>query len=68
MSSGLSSEKDVIVSNGLLEFEILSFWRDEETGVSGEILLSEQDRGTQRVYSSKPLEHSIVNRILVFKR
>jgi len=25
-------------------------------------------RGTQREYSSKPLEHSIVKRILVFKR
>ena len=25
-------------------------------------------RGTQREYSSKPLEHSVVNRILVFKR
>ena len=27
-----------------------------------------QDRGTQREYSSKPLKHSIVKRILVFKR
>ena len=26
------------------------------------------DRGTQREYSSKPLKHSIVKRILVFKR
>ena len=26
------------------------------------------DRGTQREYSSKPLEHSIVKRILEFKR
>ena len=26
------------------------------------------DRGTQRKYSSKPLKHSIVKRILVFKR
>ena len=25
-------------------------------------------RGTQREYSSKPLKHSIVKRILVFKR
>ena len=25
-------------------------------------------RGTQRDYSSKPLKHSIVNRILVFKQ
>ena len=25
-------------------------------------------RGTQRGYSAKPLKHSIVNRILVFKR
>ena len=25
-------------------------------------------RGTQREYSSKPLKHSIVERILVFKR
>ena len=35
------SKKYVIVSNGLLEFEILSFWRDEETGVTGKKLLSE---------------------------
>ena len=27
-----------------------------------------EDRGTQREYSSKPLKHSIVKRILVFKR
>ena len=27
-----------------------------------------QIRGTQREYSSKPLKHSIVKRILVFKR
>ena len=27
-----------------------------------------QVRGTQREYSSKPLKHSIVKRILVFKR
>ena len=27
-----------------------------------------KDRGTQREYSSKPLKHSIVKRILVFKR
>ena len=27
-----------------------------------------QDWGTQREYSSKPLKHSIVKRILVFKR
>ena len=26
------------------------------------------DRGTQREYSSKPLKHSVVERILVFKR
>ena len=26
------------------------------------------NRGTQREYSSKPLKHSIVKRILVFKR
>ena len=26
------------------------------------------DRGTQREYSSKPLKHSIVKRVLVFKR
>ena len=26
------------------------------------------DRGTQREYSSKPLDHSIVKRILVLKR
>ena len=37
------SKKYVIVSNGVLEFEILRFWRDEETGVTGEKLLSEQD-------------------------
>ena len=28
----------------------------------------ENIRGTQREYSSKPLKHSIVKRILVFKR
>ena len=28
---------------------------------------SQRDRGTQREYSSKPLKHSIVKRILVFK-
>ena len=27
-----------------------------------------ENRGTQREYSSKPLKHSIVERILVFKR
>ena len=27
-----------------------------------------EHRGTQREYSSKPLKHSIVERILVFKR
>ena len=27
-----------------------------------------QNRGTQREYSSKPLKHSSVERILVFKR
>ena len=26
------------------------------------------DRGTRREYSSKPLKHSVVERILVFKR
>ena len=29
---------------------------------------SKELRGTQREYSSKPLKHSIVKRILVFKR
>ena len=32
------------------------------------ILQSTFIRGTQREYSSKPLKHSIVERILVFKR
>ena len=31
-------------------------------------LLVVKYRGTQREYSSKPLKHSIVKRILVFKR
>ena len=31
-------------------------------------LCMETPRGTQREYSSKPLKHSIVKRILVFKR
>ena len=30
-------------------------------------LSQNKDRGTQRGYSSKPLKHSIVKRILVFK-
>ena len=30
--------------------------------------LLKEGRGTQREYSSKPLKHSIVKRILVFKR
>ena len=32
------------------------------------ITYSRKDRGTQREYSSKPLKHSIVKRMLVFKR
>jgi len=31
-------------------------------------LFGGQNRGTQREFSSKPLKHSIVKRILVFKR
>ena len=31
-------------------------------------LLLREIRGTQREYSSKPLKHSMVKRILVFKR
>ena len=30
--------------------------------------IKEEYRGTQREYSSKPLKHSVVKRILVFKR
>ena len=32
------------------------------------LYVSSINRGTQREYSSKPLKHSIVKRILVFKR
>ena len=32
------------------------------------LVLETKLRGTQREYSSKPLKHSIVKRILVFKR
>ena len=30
--------------------------------------VGDTNRGTQREYSSKPLKHTIVKRILVFKR
>ena len=32
------------------------------------VVLEEINRGTQREHSSKPLKHSFVKRILVFKR
>ena len=35
---------------------------------SFDLLNNSYYRGTQREYSSKPLKHSIVERILVFKR
>ena len=31
-------------------------------------MIFENNRGTQREYSSKPIKHNIVKRILVFKR
>ena len=37
------------------------------TKVKPHQLIRTQSRGTQRGYSSKPLKHSIVERILVFK-
>ena len=37
-------------------------------GVYASLSLLRLSRGTQREYSSKPLKHSIVKRILVFKR
>ena len=38
------------------------------TKVKPHQLIRTLSRGTQRGYSSKPLKHSIVERILVFKR
>ena len=39
-----------------------------DTRISSLVLTAIDVRGTQRKYSSKPLKHRIVERILVFKR
>ena len=55
-------------------FFILSLWKDNEIVNSPYVyglcsaVAQRLGRGTQRKYSSKPLKHSIVKRILEFKR
>ena len=43
-------------------------WQKKTTETRNILRHFEIDRGTQREYSSKPLKHSIVKSILVFKR
>ena len=51
---------------------VLSWFDSQATQSARDFLrltdLFPRNRGTQREYSSKPLKHSIVKRILVFKR
>ena len=57
-----SSKGELKVKN-ILEIDLISLSSAKEQRKQ-----SREYRGTQREYSSKPLKHSIVKRILVFKR
>ena len=65
------------VKTGVLRLTTHQIWDQNRPTVNldagmgpryNEPLHNEVLRGTQREYSSKPLKHSIVKRILVFKR
>ena len=60
--STLTSKEDIKqLCSSYVTFEEKAFTYEE-------VLMWPCVRGTQRQYSSKPLKHSIVKRILVFKR